>query len=186
MHDSHLLHAAMEVAESMNKSVESSMPDELASIVKMHSRLAVGSAFIPVPGGDMAAAAANIWTMYVRINSELGLPFSDNVVKSLATGVVTNIGGAVAGTLVVGSALKFIPGLGSLGGAAVMGTTVYAITLASGVVYMKAISALLNSSGSTDISEEDLKDETSKILGNKDAIAEMIKQGKFDYKDDDD
>ena len=62
----------------------------------------------------MAAAAINIWTMYARVNKELNLPFGDNIIKSLAAGVATNLAGALAGAVVVGSALKFLPGLGTI------------------------------------------------------------------------
>ena len=131
----------------------------------------LASAFIPIPGVDMAAAATNIWTMYVRINKELALPFGENIVKSLAAGVLTNLAGAAAGFLVVGSAFKLIPGIGSLAGAALMGGTTYAITIASGIVYMKAVTKLLNRNVSTEhVQDVDLKSAADEILRDKDSM----------------
>lgn len=141
---SQLFQVAAEVAKALNQTDDENLPGKLAGIVKLHAGIAVGSAFIPVPGADMAAAAVNIWTMYVRINKELELPFTENLVKSIATGVVTNLGAAAMTSMVIGSAFKFIPGLGSVGGAAVMGATIYGVTLTAGIIYMKALSKLLS------------------------------------------
>ena len=44
----------------MDKGAEESLPKEIADVVKLHAKLAVGSAWIPVPGADVAAGAANI------------------------------------------------------------------------------------------------------------------------------
>lgn len=182
--DSHLFKAALELAKAINESVDKELPVRLAQIVKTHAAIAVGSAFIPLPGADVAASAANVWTMYVRINKELNLPFGDNVIKSVAAGVVTNIGSAAAGMIVMGSALKLIPGIGSIGGAILMSTTIYAITIAAGVVYMKAVAHLLKSKDIAGISEADLRSATDKIVQNKASMDEVLREGKETYKRD--
>ena len=69
----HLLHIAVKLVEAMDKGKEEALPQEIADVVKLHAKIAVGSAWIPVPGADVAAGAANIWTMYLRINSKLGM-----------------------------------------------------------------------------------------------------------------
>src|SRR5262245_19571405 len=109
MDEGHLIRTAKELAEAMNRLADDNLPTQLDGIVNLHAGLAVASALIPIPGADMAAAAINIWTMYVRVNKELELPFGDNVMKSLAAGVATNLAGGLAGAVVVGSALKFLP-----------------------------------------------------------------------------
>ena len=60
--------------------------------------------------------------------------------KSIASGVATNLasGLAMAG---VASALKFIPGIGSIGGAVLMSASMYGLTLTSGYIYLKALCA---------------------------------------------
>ena len=107
------------------------LPKEIANVVKTHSKLAVGSAWIPVPGADVAAGAAVIWGMYVRINNKLGIPFGENIMKSIGSGVATNLASYLAMTGVA-SAIKVIPGIGSLGGAILMSASLYAVTLAAG------------------------------------------------------
>jgi uncharacterized protein (DUF697 family) len=177
-----LLRAAIELVRAMNKTADENLPQNLAGIVKTHAAIAVGSAFIPVPGADMAAAAANVWAMYVRINKELGLPFSENIIKSVAAGVVTNIGAAVAGVLIVGSAAKLFPGLGTLGGGAIVAGTIYGVTMASGIVYMKAVAKLLQSKERTEFTEADLRSAADEVLKDKVAMNTILKEGKVAYK----
>jgi|GEM_PF-1786997 len=174
---------AAELAKALNLAADENLPGKLAGIVKLHAGIAVGSAFIPVPGADMAAAAANIWTMYVRINKELELPFSENLIKSIATGIVTNLGAAVIASMVMGSALKFIPGLGSVGGAAVMGATIYGVTLTAGIIYMKAISKLLSSKNSGQVNEENLKTAVDEIMKDKQSVQTILRTAKEGYKE---
>ena len=141
-----LLKASIKLVGVMDKTADENLPKEIADVVKLHSKLALGSAWIPVPGADMAAGAASIWGMYVRINSKLGIPFGENVMKSIGSGVATNLASYVAmGT--VASALKFIPGIGTLTGAAIMSASLYGLTMASGWVYLNALCALAEKKG---------------------------------------
>jgi uncharacterized protein (DUF697 family)/GTPase SAR1 family protein len=178
-----LFQVAAELAKALNQQADESLPGKLAGIVKLHAGIAVGSAFIPVPGADMAAAAANIWTMYVRINKELELPFAENLIKSIATGIVTNLGAAAVATMVVGSVIKFVPGLGSVGGAAVMGATIYGVPVAAGIIYMKAISKLLSTEKSGQVNEENLKTAVDEIMKDKQSVQTILKTAKEGYKD---
>jgi uncharacterized protein (DUF697 family) len=165
----------------MHKTADHQLPKRLAEIVKLHAGLAVGSAFIPVPGADLAATVANIWAMYARINHELGLKVSENVIKTVAGGVATNLAGAAAGLLVVGAAVKLFPGMGSLGGAALMAATVFGITIASGIIYMRVIAALHEANRSGSFTEEDFKRAAEVFTRDKDALKDMIKEGRKDY-----
>ena len=119
MIDEHLLKESTHLVELLDKQADAMLPKDIADVVKLHSKLAVGSAWIPVPGADVAAGAATIWTMYTRINSKLGVSLKENILKTIASGVATNLASyaAMAG---VASALKFIPGIGSIGGAVLM------------------------------------------------------------------
>lgn len=178
---SQLVEASVRLAEVMHKAADAQLPKRLADIVKLHAGLAVGSAFIPVPGADLAATVANIWAMYARINNELGLKVSENVIKTVAGGVATNLAGAAAGLLVVGTAAKLFPGMGSLGGAALMAATVFGITIASGIIYMRVIAALHEANRSGSFTEEDFKRAADAFTRDKDSLKDMIKEGRKDY-----
>ena len=175
-----LYEAAVALVTVLDKTAEQLLPQEIVDVVKLHSKLAVGSALIPVPGADVAAGAANIWTMYGRVNSKVGISIKDNVQKTIGSGVVTNLASymAMAG---LGSAIKAIPGIGTLTGTALMSASLYAVTLASGYIYVKALTLLANKgNGSIDITQIDSA--VKEILGNKEVIKNFIKAAKSDFK----
>ncbi len=182
-HTRHVLHTAAELCKAMNETVDEHMPEKLAGIVKTHSAIAVGTALVPVPILDVAAAVTNIWTMYVRINKEVNIPFAENAMRSIALGVVTNLGVALAGGLILGTVAKLFPGLGTFGGAVVMGSTVYAVTLASSVIYMKALTKLVASKVNTncEMTEKDLKAAIKETMKNKGLIKTMMDDAKAGY-----
>ena len=81
----------------------------------------------------------------------------------------------------LGSAIKAIPGIGPLTGTALMSASLYAVTLASGYIYVKALTLLANKgNGSIDITQIDAA--VKEILGNKEVIKNFIKAAKSDFK----
>lgn len=162
----------------LDQQADKILPQEIVSIVKLHSKLAVGAAWIPVPGADIAAGAAAIWGMYIRINGKIKL--KDNVIKTIASGIGTNLLSYVAMSGVA-SSLKFIPGLGTLGGALIMSASQYAITLTAGWVYLKALCVLAEKNGpELDISK--LNSAVKDVLSQKDLIKNIFEQAKKEGK----
>lgn len=178
--DEKLLKNAYKLVQLMDKTADKALPKQIVDVVKLHSKMAVGSSFIPVPGLDMAAGAASIWGMYVRINGKIDLPFKENVIKSIGSGVATNLAGYMAASGVA-SALKFIPGLGTIGGAVLMAATMYAVTLASGYVYLQALCLLAEKKGAN-FSADDLSNAVKDVLKEKATIKEFIDSAKETYK----
>mgnify|MGYP003310928958 CR=1 FL=1 len=176
-----LIHVANELVKLMDKAADDVLPQEIVDVVKLHSKIAVGSAWVPIPGADVAAGAANIWTMYVRINGKIGLSFKENVMKSIGSGVATNLVSyiAISG---VASALKFIPGIGTIGGALILSASLYAVTLASGYVYLQALCTMAKRKGSN-ISGEELKNAVDEVLKQKSVIKDFIDEAKKEYKE---
>ena len=164
----------------MDKTADENLPREIADVVKLHSKLAVGSAWIPIPGADIAAGAANIWGLYVRINKKLNIPFGENVMKSIGSGVATNLA-SYAAMSGVASAMKFIPGIGTMGGAVLMSATLYATTLASGWIYLNALSMLAERKGSS-FNSADISKAVTDLLKEKTTIKEFINEAKKTYK----
>lgn len=178
--NAHLAHVAKELLEAMDRGADQMLPKEVAEVVKIHAKLAVGSAWIPIPGADVAAGAATIWTMYVRINNKIGLSLGDNVLKTIASGVATNLA-SYAAMSGVASALKFIPGIGSIGGALILSASLYAITLCSGYVYLKALLLLAQrNNGRIDVGS--LGSAVQEVLKDKNTIKEFIGEAKKEYK----
>ena len=186
--DDDLLREAQHLIEAMDKEVDELFPHEIADIVKFHSKgaaaAALVTAWIPGAGGTAAAAtsAGFIWLMYARIGKKIGLPFGNNVLKSLAAGVATNLAAAVVGAIALSTALSFIPGLGSIGASVIMGATCYALTLASGYVYLKIMTKLFRKGiDPSTISEQELKDMAASAAKESD-VREVIKEAKEDFR----
>lgn len=108
--DGQLTQAAFTLVQALNQVVDENLPGKLAGIVKVHAGIGVGCVFIPVPGADLFAAFGNTWTMYMRINRELDLPFTKSFVKSIATGILSNLASnaAILAVIGFGSALKIL------------------------------------------------------------------------------
>lgn len=174
-----LIHVAIELTKLLDKTADATLPKQIVDVVKLHSKLAVGSAWIPVPGADVAAGAANIWSMYARINGKIGIPIKENVLKSIGAGVATNLTSYIAMSGVA-SALKFIPGIGSIGGAMLLSASLYAVTLVSGWVYLKALCIMAQRDGGT-INAADFKKAVDQVLSDKGLIKRLITAAKKEY-----
>lgn len=173
-----LTKTAAQLVRALNHATDENLPQRLAEIVERHAGIAAVTGLVPVPGADMANPAVNIWVMYAQINNELKLPFGESITKRAAMNVVANLATSIAGLLAMSGVLNFVPGLGTLAGAALMGTT-YAITIASGIIYMKALTALARRTASVeDVSEEDLKTATDEVMRDNTLVQSMIKEAK--------
>jgi len=180
--DKDLLDVAKKLVDFLDLIADNTLPQQIVDIVKTHSKLAVASCLIPIPGVDIAASAAAIWGMYVRINNKINIPFGENVMKSIGSGVATNLASYLA-VSAVGSLIKFIPGIGSIGGALIMGAATYAATLASGWVYLTALSKLAEKKKSGGFSASEIKDAVFDVLNNcKSKIKDFIDSAKKSYK----
>lgn len=127
-----------------------SMSREVLAKVKKHANVVTGAALANgIPGGSavaLTAIIASTWKMYYDINKTLGISFSENFLKSTASGIVSNLasnGAAVVGT----NMLSWIPGIGTvgamLGGMAVNRASLYA----AAVSYLKILSAIADKGG---------------------------------------
>ena len=176
-----LLDNAKRLVKLLDMIADNTLPQQIVDIVKTHAKLAVGSAWIPVPGVDIAASAASIWGMYVRINNKINLPFGENVMKSIGSGVATNLA-SFAAVSAAGSLIKLIPGIGTIGGAVLMSAAMYAATLASGWIYLTALTKLAERKRGGNYSESDLKNSVNEVLKDKSTIKDFIDSAKKSYK----
>ncbi|WP_169752465.1 hypothetical protein [Campylobacter mucosalis] len=168
--------------------VDDNMPRAIAEIVKFHAKGAaatgLASGWVPGVGGTAMAvtSAGFIWSMYARIGEKVGLKFSENVLKSIATGVATNLAGYAVASIAITTVSSFIPLAGNILAATVAGGVSYAITLVSGIVYMKLLTTLFKSNKNiNEINESELKNMADDIIKNEN-IDEMMKKAKSGYK----
>ncbi len=185
--DYFLLRQAEKLVHAMDSVASRSLPQEIAKIVTFHSKgaaaAALASGWIPGVGGTAAIviAAGFIWSMYGRIGAKIGLSFGKNILKSLASGVATNLAANVVGGIALTTAFSLIPGLGSIGASVIAGAICYAITLASGYLYLKIITNLFsNKVDLSTVSEQDLKDMAVEFAKDGD-VQEVINEAKADF-----
>jgi len=176
--EAHEIKVIMDCLKALEKNTIGGLPEKIQGDITTHAFIA---SFIPVPGASAAANVANIWAMYARINSDIGITFSKNILKTVASGVVANLGGYVV-LLGAGELLKFIPVFGSFVGAAIESGIAYAITIVSAYVYIKAITLMARKRIDFN-NEEKLQHEVDEILRNdKEEIKAMLKEAKNSYK----
>ena len=113
------------------------LPEDIEKIVLRHARIAVATGFIPIGGLDVAAATANVWPMYISINNAIGVKFSENIMKSVGSAVMANIVQNL-GVMGIAALLKWNP-ISYPVSVAIMASILYALTIVSGWIYLKAL-----------------------------------------------
>jgi len=151
----------------------------LTKIIKEHALLGAGVGFIPVPLLDIAAIIANTWGMYVRINEVIGISFTENVLRSIASGVIANVASVIPGAVVAkvaGSLLKLIPGLGTVGGIAIDVMANVAIMYVMGKVYVKSLCVLAKKGDP--LTEDNLRHASREVSKDKEFVKAAYVEGK--------
>jgi len=171
----------LSVVKKTDEFADKIYPEDIVGIVKLHAKLATASALIPIPGVDLIASATSIWSMYVRLNNKLEIPFKENALKTIVSGISTNLLGYVV-SLGVGSGLKLIPGVGTIIGTTIMLAGMYATTLASGWIYIKVLTILAQKNKGF-ISMDGFQEEIKNFMANnKGEIKDFINAGIKFYK----
>ncbi len=143
-----------------------------------------GASFLPGIGGIISAGITivAIWTMYVKINKDLEISISKNILKSLASALLTNIIGSVASlflSFICVKLLNFMPGL-HIPAAMLDGAIAYVIVFASAVLYIKLLTKLFCARKSFDLSKDDIPNITEEII-RETSMKDLIKEAKESY-----
>lgn len=170
--------AAIQLSKLMdNSSNVENVAEAIDSLVLKHSLLAVGAALVPVPGADIAAMTVNVWTMYMRINKELGVKFSENQMKSIGSAVIGNLTSNLI-ALGAGSVLKFIPG-SSLVTGAFLSALAYATNVTSAWVYIRALTKFIAKGSSSSAELQNCVDE---VMDCKSELNSVFNEARTSYK----
>ena len=182
-----LFKASFALCKALHKAGPQVMGREIADIVEKHSigasAAALGSAWLPAAGSTaaLAASAGFVWSMYFRISSRIGVPFSKNILKSVATAMCTNLASSAISYVVVASALSLIP-FGGFASSVIMATVAFSLTWSCGLVYLKVLTRFAESNIDFDtVDEDDLKIVADEVLAEED-VKEMMKQAKAQFK----
>ena len=192
----HVLHVAKELVELIDEGANDMLPNKITSTVKDCSKGAaiasVAAGVLPGVGGIAAVtvSAGFIWGMYLKINSDIGLSISSNILKTLASGIATNLlmyaTGCLAG-VAIASIASFLPVVGTAVSCATMGLLCYILTLASGFIYLKLLVHLFRAGVDVNsinrMSADELKN-VAKTVCNKDEIKDVMKAARAEYRKD--
>lgn len=144
------------------------------------------SGVVPGAAGVVAvlAQAGFVWATYLKINGILGLSFSENIIKTIASAILTNLV-VNAGTLLLAGAastvLSFVPGIGSAIAAAINCTMGYVVIFVSAVLYLKLITKMAQDDGTIMLDESDsTKDAIKNVVKDAD-LGALIAEGKDAY-----
>lgn len=187
MLDSVLFKASLKLTKAMDNVADENLPYKIADIVKVHTKGATIGALsgaIPGIGGVIAflTGAGFIWGMYARINKALGIELSENIIKTLATGIIVNLGASIITPLVAGSVISFIPFAGNIGAIVIIGATVYGATMASGIIYLKIMTHIFEAGEDpSNLSVGALKSISKDIVSSFNAD-EFMKKAKEEFK----
>lgn len=170
--------AAMELGKVTNHGEASALiANDVLSCVNNHALIAVGAAWVPLPGADLALMAGNTWTMYLRINKRYHISFSDNMLKSIGSAILGNLSSNII-ALSLGSFIKFIPGASFIS-AAFLCALVHAATLTAAWVYLRALARFY---AQGDGSEACLRAYVDDILSDKESIKSIFNDAKSSYR----
>ncbi len=139
--------AAQKINRDMNRSAAEDYVTAAASA-------AAAAAVIPVPFSDMVTLAPIQASMLVGISNAFGLAFEKPQVMQLISTVLGCLAISQVGQWAVGTALKFIPGPGSILGAALNATVAGAMTKTLGTTYIRFLYSFIETNSRAPTSDE--------------------------------
>ncbi len=109
---------------------------EAHSIVAKAATKAAITGAVPIPFPDAAILVPEQISMLAKITSIFGIPMQKATLTAVLSAMIGTTGATNAGRAIVGTALKFIPGAGSVVGGAISAATASALTAALGEAYI--------------------------------------------------
>ena len=103
---------------------------------------AFAEGFNPLPFADAALLVPTQLGMLARLTVMFGIPINKSFLTALLSGVLGTGGATAIGRTIVASIFKFLPGVGTLAGGAISGTTAAIITAALGLSYNQVMVAV--------------------------------------------
>lgn len=115
-----------------------------------------GIAAVPIPFSDAVGIIPIQVSMLAGISLAFGLTVNQGFLGTLVAGTLTAVAGSMAGRAAVGALLKFIPGIGSVAGAALSATVAATITTTFGEGYAATLYTMLKDDPDRDLKAEDI------------------------------
>lgn len=113
--------------------------DRARSWAKKYIGSAFGVGFAPIPIADATLLVPMQITMLAHISSIFGLSLDKAQIVSIVAGIGGTGGATYLGKLLVSSAFKFIPGLGTVAGGLISGSTASVLTISLAYSYIEVL-----------------------------------------------
>ncbi|EXJ22496.1 hypothetical protein ADIAL_2082 [Alkalibacterium sp. AK22] len=101
-----------------------------------------GVGFVPIPFSDASVLVPMQVTLLAHITAIFGISMDKATIVSLIAAVGGTGSATMIGKMLVGNALKFIPGAGTVIGGIISGTTASVVTSALGLSYIEVLSII--------------------------------------------
>ena len=139
--------------------------EEAIKIIQQTSALAFGAGYSPLPMSDAAVLIPIQVSMFARITNVYGIKLTQGLITSLASSLLGIAGATFLGRAIVANLLKFIPGLGTIGGGTISGATASILTWGLGRTYIEIMEKIfIGEINEDDLESGDIKEEIEKIL----------------------
>ena len=143
--------SAFAAAQKINRDLNRSAAEDYVTAA---ASAAAAAAVIPVPFSDIVTLAPIQASMLVGISNAFGLAFEKPQVMQLISTVLGCLAISQVGQWAVGTALKFIPGPGSILGAALNATVAGAMTKTLGNTYIRFLYSFIETNSRAPTADE--------------------------------
>jgi uncharacterized protein (DUF697 family) len=106
------------------------------TLVKDHMLMSAAVGLIPAPVFDIVAGMGIQVALVKRLCDLHKVPFSEKAVRGTVSALLGGVGAGALATGIVASAMKLVPGVGTLFGVAAMPVSLAAVTYAIGQVFI--------------------------------------------------
>lgn len=179
----HLKLLVMELSRNLQENADS---QEIADCVIGHAAAAsvaamaggVFSGFASLIASGIAIGA--IWRMYIKLCQILNINLKKDILKSVASAVLSNIVTQIGGMILAEVLIGFIPGASVL----VCGVVNFVVVYFAGLIFIKTLTSVFKAGNSDfeNISADALK-ENAKAAANDINTKDIIKEAKSAFKD---
>jgi uncharacterized protein (DUF697 family)/predicted GTPase len=137
--------------------------DRANEVVAIAAIAAGAAAANPIPFSDAVLLVPIQVGMLAKITGAFGLKVQEGFLSTLVSSTITGVGATIVGRTIVTNLLKFFPGVGTVLGGVIAGTTAAAVTAAFGKAYIAALSAIItNREDTSTITNEEIMEEFKK------------------------
>lgn len=137
----------------IQRSIIEKKKQEARKIVSVTAMASFGEGFFPLPFSDAIAIVPTQLGMLAGITKVFDITVSDDILKSVITSLIGTAGVTIVGRSAASGLIKMIPGVGTVVGGVIGGTTASVLTTALGEAYIGVMQMIVEGKLSQDAFE---------------------------------